>query len=73
MALKTTAENEFVVLKKVSESSHMGKSEILDAGPLRLATCQLCGSPVVVARHSTPLTNGGHLVGNARMRGRLIK
>lgn len=38
VALRTTAENEFVVLKKVSDSFHVGRNEILDAGPLRLAT-----------------------------------
>lgn len=34
VALRTTAENEFVVLKKVSDSSHVGRNEILDAGGL---------------------------------------
>lgn len=67
VALKTTAENEFVVLKKVRESPHMGKNEILPVAPLRLAI------PVMAARHSRPPTNGGQLVGNARVKGRLIK
>lgn len=66
VALRTTAENEFVVLKKVSDSSHTERNEILDAGG------QVCVSLMVMARHLSPLTDGGQLVSNVPVIVKLI-